>query len=93
MENNLDYFKELSFSELIEHGRKNGANIVNGMPWSWKINGKSVTHERDDLYLVECVSGIERVEQGDRIRVINNGLFYLPYFVINHLFGLDKKLL
>jgi hypothetical protein len=80
MENNLDYFKQLTFSELIEHGLKNGANVVNGKPWSWKINGKSVTHERDDLYLVECVSGTERFEQGDQIRATEQGLVFVPYF-------------
>ncbi|HWR94058.1 MAG TPA: hypothetical protein VN192_02535 [Flavobacterium sp.] len=79
MEQNLGYWKELSFKELIKHGRNNGANIVNGMPWSWKINGKSVTHERDDLYLVECISGIERVEEGDHVRAETDGLKYLPY--------------
>lgn len=79
MEENLGYWKQLSFKALIEHGRNNGANIVNNMPWSWKINGKSVTHERDDLYLVECISGIERFEEGDQIRAETDGLRYLPY--------------
>ena len=79
MEQNLGYWKQLSFKELIEHGRNSGANIVNGMPWSWKINGKSVTHERNDLYLIECIDGIKRFEMGDQIRAVENGLQYLPY--------------
>lgn len=78
-ENNLGYFKQLTFKQLVQHGVDNGANIVNGMPWSWKINGKSVTHERDDLYLVECISGMKRVEEGDQIRAISSGLEYIPY--------------
>jgi hypothetical protein len=79
METNLDYWKYLGFNSLIEHGIKNGANIVNGMPWSWKINGKSVTHERDDLYLIECIDGIARFERGDQIRAEADGLRYIPY--------------
>lgn len=79
MEENLGYWKQLSFKGLIEHGRNNGANIVNEMPWSWKINGKNVTHERDDLYLIECISGMVRFEQGDQIRAESKGLVYLPY--------------
>ena len=79
METNLGYWKQLNFNALIQHGKENGANIVNGMPWSWKINGKSITHERDDLYLVECITGIERFEQGDQLRAVTNGIEYLPY--------------
>lgn len=79
MENNLEHFKQLDFDGLIKHGIDNGANIVNGIPWSWKINGKTVTHERDDLYLIECTTGTERFEKGDQIRAVTNGLAYLRY--------------
>lgn len=76
---NLEYGKELSFEKLVEHGRNNGANVVNGMPWSWKINGKSVTHERDDLYLIECIDGIKRFKKGDHLIALEGGLRYFPY--------------
>ena len=79
MKNNLKLHKMIGFQELIEHGRNNGANIVHGMPWSWKINGKSVTHERDDLYLIETVEGIKRMEQGDQLWAIPSGLKFFPY--------------
>lgn len=79
MENNLELHKMIGFKELIEHGRNNGANIVNGMPWSWKINGKSVTHERDDLYLIETIEGQKRFEPGDQLWAGENGLRYFPY--------------
>lgn len=81
MEDNLKHGVCISFSELIEHGIKNGANIVNGMPWSWKINGKAVTHERDDVYLIETVKGAKRFKQGDMLIAFNDGLHIYPYSV------------
>ena len=41
-----------TLDEIILHGMKNGANMVNGMPWSFKFCGQPVTHETDDLYLI-----------------------------------------
>jgi hypothetical protein len=46
----------ITFDELVQHGRTHGANIVNGMPWSFKYGGWHVTHENDQLYLV-CKGG------------------------------------
>jgi hypothetical protein len=42
----------VTFDEFVQYGREHGANIVNGMPWSFVFNGHSVTHENDDLYLI-----------------------------------------
>lgn len=44
----------ITFEELIEYGRNNGANTVNGMPWSFNYNGVPVTHENDECYLIAC---------------------------------------
>ena len=49
MRYDIDVF---SFSEFIEYGKNKGANIVNGMPWHFKIYGYPVTHENDELYLI-----------------------------------------
>lgn len=43
---------QYTFSEFVEYGKNNGGNIVNGMPWSFKINGTTVTHENDQCYLI-----------------------------------------
>lgn len=56
---NLELQKRMSFDDLVKHGIENGANIVNGMPWSWRINGKTITHENDRCYIVEAVTGFE----------------------------------
>lgn len=83
MENNLELTKQITFDELIEHGLKNGANVVNGMPWSWKINGKSITHENDSTYLIETSNGNERFEIGDFLIALENGLKIL--LIITHI--------
>jgi len=74
MENNLTLHRLISFKELVQHGFDNGANIVNGMPWSWSINGKSITHENDNCYLIETLNGIENFHDGDKLMALENGL-------------------
>lgn len=44
-----------TFDEFVEFGRKAGANIVNGMPWSFKFKDRAVTHENDNRYLIQGV--------------------------------------
>jgi hypothetical protein len=57
----------ITFDELIEYGRQNGANIVNGMPWSFSYNGQPITHENDDCYLVPALEGTMKFERGDML--------------------------
>lgn len=64
----------MSFNELIQNGLLNGANVNSGMPWSWKINGKSITHENDNCYIIETIDGIKRFERGDFLIVSPTGL-------------------
>jgi hypothetical protein len=44
--------KAITFEELIEYGKNNGGNMVNGLPWSFNYNGHPVTNENDECYLV-----------------------------------------
>lgn len=42
-----------SFEEFVEYGkRQSGANIVDGMPWSFSFYGVPVTQEDDDKYII-----------------------------------------
>lgn len=50
-ENNI-IVSTISFYELVRHGRAEGGNIVNGMPWSFSYKGFQITHENDRCYLV-----------------------------------------
>ena len=42
----------ITFEELVEYGKANGGNIVNGMPWSFEYKGHHITHENDQCYLL-----------------------------------------
>lgn len=53
------------FEKFKQHGRDHGANIVDGLPWSWSFYGLPVTHENADCYIV----GDVRFESQDTISV------------------------
>lgn len=57
----------ITFEELVEYGREHGANIVNGMPWSFEYNGHAITHENDDCYLIPTLEGTMRFDRGDML--------------------------
>lgn len=57
----------ITFDELVEHGRSNGANIVNGMPWSFTYQGHGITHENDDTYLIPTSEGTMQMTRGDML--------------------------
>lgn len=65
----------ITFDELVEHGRQNGANIQNGMPWSWKFNNHSITHN-DDLYLISTLEGIMKMTREDMLIIGVKGEIY-----------------
>lgn len=58
---------------LVAYGRANGANIVNGMPWSFFYKGLPVSHERDDLYLVTTPTHTLRVDAGSLLATWSDG--------------------
>lgn len=57
----------ITFAELVEYGRNNGANIVNGMPWSFEYNGHPITHENDSCYLIPTLEGIHNMTPADML--------------------------
>lgn len=75
IEKNFELHKQITFDELIQHGKDNWANIVNGMPWSWEINGKTITHENDSRYIIETLDGLMDFENGsDTLIAYESGL-------------------
>jgi hypothetical protein len=48
----------ITFNELVEFGKANGGNMVNGMPWSFIYEGHPVSHENDQCYLIGSPSGV-----------------------------------
>lgn len=57
----------ITFDELVHYGKTNGANIVNGMPWSFDYNGHPITHENDLCYLIPTLEGIMKFAPGDML--------------------------
>lgn len=47
-----EFAETINFEDFIQYGRDNGANIVNGMPWSFQYKGRAVSHENDERYLI-----------------------------------------
>ncbi len=57
----------ITFDELVAHGINVGANVVNGMPWSFEYAGQPITHENDDCYLIPTLEGIMKLQRGDML--------------------------
>ena len=73
MSDNKYYFTSnvlaYTLDEIILHGMRHCSGLVNGMPWSFKFCGHNVTHEDDDVYIVDNT----RMTHGD-VLVVN-----IPY--------------
>jgi len=82
---------EITFEDLIQHGRDNGGNIQNGMPWSFNFSGLYVTHERDDCYILTSKTGETwRIHPGEVLQVSENGVYILPSPIPENLFTPNK---
>lgn len=57
----------ITFEELVEYGKNIGANIVNGMPWSFQYKGHGITHENDECYLIPTLEGTHRFTPQDML--------------------------
>lgn len=66
----------LTFDEMIDHGAATGANIVNGVPWSFEVNGHPITHETDDVYLITTLEGTHRMTRADMLIIGVKGEIY-----------------
>lgn len=57
----------ITFDEFVAFGKANGANIVNGMPWSFNYKGQPITHENDNCYLIPTLEGTMKFERSDML--------------------------
>ncbi|MEG0944404.1 MAG: hypothetical protein RSD74_02200 [Angelakisella sp.] len=57
----------IAFDEFVEYGRRHGANIVNGMPWSFDYKGHFVTHENDGCYIIPTLEGAHNFTPNDML--------------------------
>jgi hypothetical protein len=70
----------ITFFELREYGRANGADIVNSVPWSFSYNGVLITHENDECYIVGN-AGLQRFRPRDTLQVGPPGQLVVHYAV------------
>ena len=81
----------ITFDELVEHGKAQGAQLYNGMPWSFTYRGQPITHETDDCYLVPTLEGSMKFQRGDmlitgvkgEIYPCRGDIFEVTYEVVN----------
>lgn len=66
----------ITFDELVEYGKNHGANIVNGMSWSFEYNGHPITHETDSCYLIPTLEGTMKFTTSDYLITGVNGEIY-----------------
>jgi hypothetical protein len=57
----------ITFDELVAHGKANGANIVNEMPWSFQYAGRPITHESNECYLIPTLEGTMKMTPSDML--------------------------
>lgn len=66
----------ITFEELVTHGKKSGAPLINDMPWSFDYKGYTITHENDDCYLIPTLEGIMKFSREDMLITGINGENY-----------------
>lgn len=66
----------ITFDELVQMAKAQGANEVNGMPWSFYYAGQPITHENDDCYLIPTLEGTMKFNRGEMLITGVNGEIY-----------------
>lgn len=66
----------MTFDELIAYGLNNTDNIVNDMPWSFKLNGYAISHETDSSYVIETLEGNHLMTSDDMLIIGVKGEIY-----------------
>lgn len=65
-----------TFDDMVAIGRATSANVVDGVPWSFEINGHAITHETDDVYLIATLEGTHRMTRADMLIIGVMGEIY-----------------
>lgn len=69
----------MTFDELVQYGIENGGNVVNGLPWSFQINGRPITHDcqtGEDRYLISTLEGTMEMTRNDMLIIGVQGEAY-----------------
>ncbi len=66
----------LTFNEFIKYGEGAADNLVNGVPWSFKINDQPITHENDKCYIIVSTRGTHYMTPDDMLIIGIRGEVY-----------------
>ena len=66
----------ITFDEFVQYGKDNGANIVDGMPWSFKYKGHPITHNDDECYFIPTLEGTHNMTPKDMLITGVSGEIY-----------------
>jgi len=66
----------MTFDEVVAHGKATSGNIVNGMPWSFDINGHAISHENDECYIITTLEGTHHMTPADMLIIGVKGEIY-----------------
>lgn len=69
----------MTWDELVQYGIDNGGNVVNGLPWSFKINNRAITHDCQlgyDRYFITTLEGQMEMTQNDMLIIGIKGEAY-----------------
>jgi hypothetical protein len=64
----------ITFSQLVQHGREIGGNIIRGMPQAFLYSGRMIYHANDQHYLVTDGARMLDVTSADVLVVDSQGL-------------------
>lgn len=70
----FDEFKQIGLSQEGQ----DGVNIVDGEPWAFKYQGKPITQENSDCYIVPTIDGYADFTRNDVLITAVAGNIY-PY--------------
>jgi hypothetical protein len=57
----------ITFDDLVDYGKGQTSNIVDGMPWSFTYKGHPITHENDQCYLIPTLEGSHNMTPADML--------------------------
>ena len=67
----------MAFEEFIQYGlNQPECHVVDGKPWSFKINGRPVTHENNECYIITTLEGSHNMTPKDMLIIGVQGEAY-----------------
>lgn len=66
----------MTFDDMVQYGLETGDSIVDGIPWSFKVNNHPITHCSNDMYLISTLEGDHWMKRNDYLCIGVRGEIY-----------------